>query len=241
MQALNADNKVRVLSTPRIFTSNGQQATFESVVNVPYINGQTSSSFVSTNVSNQVEYLKLGLILNVTPRITRDGKVTIDLTQETSDLIQFDVLGTGAGAVRVPRYNDRYADTSVTIQDGQTVVVGGIIRDNDTLTTSKVPILAEIPLIGQLFKSREKVRSKTELMIFMTPHIVETEKQAREMTLKNGSSVIYQIPDLSKQQPNLKLKNGKMEIPTKTDEKMEKKTQEMSADKAKALGKDKEN
>ena len=205
IQALNADNKVKVLSTPRVFTSNGQQATFESVVNVPYINGQTSSSFVSTNVSNQVEYIKIGLTLNVTPRITRDGKVTIDLTQETSDLIQFDSLGNN---IRAPRYNDRYADTSVTIQDGQTVVVGGIIRENDTITTSKVPILAEIPLVGQFFKSREKSRSKTELMIFMTPHIVETDKQAREMTLKTAEPVIKQIPDLSNQQPNLKLKKG---------------------------------
>ncbi len=205
LQALSTDNKVKVLSTPRVFASNNQQAVFESVVNIPFINGQTSNGFISTSVSNQVDYIKIGLTMNVTPRITREGKVTMDIEQEASDLIGFDNLGTGQSAIRAPRYNDRYANTSVTIQDGQTVVIGGILRDNETLTTSKTPILGDLPFLGQFFRSREKSRSKTELMIFMTPHIVETDAQARDMTKKTAVSVVNQIPNLSQQQPNLKL------------------------------------
>lgn len=217
IQALNSDNKVKVLSTPRVFTSNNQQATIDITTNIPYITGQTSNGFVSTNISSTVEYLQVGLMLNVTPRITADGKVTIDLVQEASDLIQFDQLNTGTGVVRAPRYNDRYADTSVTIQDGQTVVVGGLIRDSENLTVSKVPLLGDIPLVGQFFRSREKARNKVELMIFVTPHVVETTKAAHEMTIKTGEPVIRQLPNLIKQQPNLDLQNGDNPVPGKAD------------------------
>lgn len=204
IQALNADSKVKVLSTPRIFTSNNQAADIENVTNIPYINGSTPNGIFSTTNTPTVTYLKVGLTLNVTPRITRDGKVTIDLQQEASDLIQFDVLGSGANQQRVPRYNDRYADTSVTIQDGQTVVVGGIIRSSDTLNISKIPLLGDIPILGQLFRSHEKLHNRVELMIFMTPHIVDSVASARQMTQKMSNSVATQIPDLVDQQPNLK-------------------------------------
>src|SRR6185295_15194094 len=117
---LSTDNKVKVLSTPRIFTSNNQMAEFDITTNVPFITGAISNGFVSTTTTNQVEYIKLGLLLTVTPRITRDGKVTMDIVQETSDLLGFDTLNSGSGAQRAPRFNDRVADTSVTIMDGQT-------------------------------------------------------------------------------------------------------------------------
>src|SRR5207249_11605808 len=92
VQALSSDNKVKVLSTPRIFTSNNQQAVFDITTNVPFISGAISNGFVTTTTTNQVEYIQIGLMLTVTPRITRDGRVTIDVTQETSDLLGFDIL-----------------------------------------------------------------------------------------------------------------------------------------------------
>src|ERR1700730_14181871 len=95
------------------------------------------SAFVST----QVQYLPIGVTITVTPRITRDGRVTMDLTQDLNDLVQFDPSNTGQVSIRAPRYNLRHADTPVTVLDGDTVVVGGLIRDSDTLTTSKVPLL----------------------------------------------------------------------------------------------------
>ncbi len=202
LQALTTDNKVNVLSTPRVFTSNNAPAEIDITTNIPYITGQTNG-FFTTTVSNTVEYLPVGYILNVTPRITRQGLVTIDVQQEASDLLGFDILGTGASALRAPRVNDRVTDTSVTIQDGETVVIGGLIRDSRALNISKVPVLSEIPLIGQFFRSREVTRNKVELMIFMTPHVVNNVNEARDMTALQGAPVIKQIPDLSKQQPNL--------------------------------------
>src|SRR5262249_36644200 len=107
LQALTTDNKVKVLSTPRVFGSNNQEARIEIITQIPYVNGQASTGFVNTTVSNEVQYLPIGFTLDVTPRITRQGLVTIDVEQEASDLLRFDTLGTGVSAIRAPVYNDR--------------------------------------------------------------------------------------------------------------------------------------
>ncbi|HZP83752.1 MAG TPA: secretin N-terminal domain-containing protein [Chthonomonadaceae bacterium] len=203
LQAIATDSKIKVLSTPRVFTSNNQQAEIDIITRQPYITGQTAGGLINTNVSNTVDFLDIGFILNVTPRITRQGLVTIDLQQEASDLVRFDTLGTGISALRVPVTNDRYADTSVTVQDGETVVIGGLIRDSKALNITKIPILSEIPLIGQFFRSRETIHSKIELMIFLTPHVISSVEEARALTLKQGGGIIKELPDLPKQQPNL--------------------------------------
>lgn len=213
LQALQQDNKVRILSTPRVFTSNNQQADIEITQRVPYITGQQSSGFVNTTVSNTVEFLNVGVTLRVTPRITRQGLVTIDVISEASELLRFQTLGTGVAALTAPVTNDRYTDTSVTIQDGETAAIGGLIRENLGTNINKVPLLGEIPLIGQFFRSREVSRSKVELVIFMTPHVVSTTEDVRQLTRKEGRTVIRQIPELPQQQPNLDLRgfdaNGK--------------------------------
>ncbi len=205
IQALNTDNKVKVMSTPRIFTSNAQQATIDINTYVPYINGQTSNGAVtgSALVSNTVQYLPIGVTITVTPRITRDGRVTMDLTEDLSDLISFDQLNTGQGSIRAPRYNLRHADTSVTVLDGQTVVVGGLIRDSEILTTSKVPLLGDVPLLGQFFRSREKTHNKVELVFFATPHVVDTDDKSRAITKEMGAPVTKQLPGLQKARPEL--------------------------------------
>jgi general secretion pathway protein D len=206
LQALTTDTKVKVLATPRVFTSNNQAADIEITTNVPYISGQDAGFFGGGTVQNNVLFKDIGFILHATPRITRQGLVTIDVIQDASDLLRYEVLGTGTSALRAPVFDDRYADTSVTVQDGETVVIGGLIRDRTSLITSKVPLLGDIPLIGQFFRSREKTRSKVELMIFMTPHVINSVEEAREMTRQQGAPVIRQIPDLPIQQPNLDLK-----------------------------------
>ena len=202
LQALTNDSKVKVLSTPKVFTSNNQQAEIDITTNVPYISGQLSGGF-STTVNNNVQFLQVGFILNVTPRITRQGLVTIDVKQEASDLLRYVTLGTGTSAISAPEVNDRYADTSVTVQDGETIALGGLIRDSNGVTVAKVPLLGDIPLIGQFFRSREKTRNKVELMIFMTPHVVNNPEEARDLARREGVPVIKQIPDLIKQQPQL--------------------------------------
>jgi general secretion pathway protein D len=202
IQALSTDNRVRVLASPRVFTSNNQQAEIDITENIPYINGQTLGS-LTTNISNSVQFLDVGFTLNITPVVTEDGQVTMDVQQETSDLIGFDTLGTGASAVTAPDTNDRFTDTYVTINDGETVAISGLIRDDRTLTISKIPILSQIPIIGQFFRSRENSSTKVELMIFITPHVIHNAEEARKMTLKESEHIRGQDIDLPKLEPNL--------------------------------------
>ena len=208
LQAISTDNKVKVLSTPSIFTSNNQEAVIEIVTSIPYITGQNAGAFGGNTVSNTVDFLKVGFNLNVLPVITRQGLVTIDVAQEASDLLRFETLGTGNAAIRVPSTNVRFANTLVTVQDGETVAIGGLIRDSQGTNITKVPILSEIPLLGQFFRAREKTRSRTELVIFMTPRIVTSAAESRAMTQRIGSHIVKEIPDLKTQETNLNPKNG---------------------------------
>lgn len=205
LEAIDNNNKVKILATPKVFTSNNQQATINIQQFIPYITGQTTTG-LSTAVSNQVQYLQVGFSLDVTPRITRQGQVTINLTQEASELLRYQTLGTGQGAITAPVTNDRYTDTSVTVQDNETVVIGGLIRQSENIDHVKVPLLGDIPLIGQLFRSKERSHEKQELVIFLTPHVVSSTEEARAMTRKQGQSIINQLPELPKEQPNLDYK-----------------------------------
>ncbi len=204
IQALTTDNKVHVLATPRVFASNNQAADITIATQIPFLQGTTSSAFSSV-VSQTVQTANVGYDLTVTPRITRQGLVTIALTQEANSLVRFQTLGSGVNASVYPVINTRNTDTTVTVQDGETIVIGGLIQDNRAVNVTKVPVLGDIPLIGQFFRSRELTRSKTELMIFMTPHVVNTVEEARRLTITEGAPLTRQIPDLSRQQPNLTL------------------------------------
>lgn len=213
VQALQSDSKIKVLSTPRIFTSNNQLGSINITRNIPYITSQDSGVFGGTTVSNTVQYLPVGFTLEVTPRITPDGQVTIEMFQSATDLLSFRTLGTGASALVAPEYNERQTDTVVTVQDAETVVIGGLIRESQTLNVDKVPVLSEIPLLGQFFRSRQKLRNNVELMVFLTPHVVSSVDEARQLTLKEGKGVIEQMPNITKQQPNLNMRNLKPEQP----------------------------
>ncbi len=200
LQAITTDSRVKVLSTPRVFTSNNQQAQIQIVTEQPFINGQTVGTGTTTNnISNSVEFANIGIILNVTPTISQDGLVTIDVQQETSDLVNFDTLGTGASAIVVPVIDDRYTDTEVLVQSGETVAIGGLISDSKTINVTKIPVLSDIPLLGQFFRAHETVRNKVELLIFLTPHVITSPEQARAMTIQQGNPVVQQLNDLQHQ------------------------------------------
>ncbi|HLK59960.1 MAG TPA: secretin N-terminal domain-containing protein, partial [Chthonomonadaceae bacterium] len=205
LQALQSNDKVRVLATPRVFTSNNQQALIDIATQVPYVDGQTiNTAAVSAVATTQVLFKNIGFYLLVTPRISRQGQVTVDVVQDASDLLTYVTLGSGTNAILAPEFNDRYTDTSVTVQDNETVVLGGLIRDRTELNTSKLPLLGDLPLVGQFFRAREKTRNKVELMIFITPHVITSVEGAREMTKQQTSKISQQFPELGKE-PNFPL------------------------------------
>jgi len=172
INALKTDSKFQILSTPRIFTSNNVQAQINISQQIPYIVNQT----VETNgtIAYTYNFEDVGIILTVTPRITANGYVTMDVLQTANDL-------QGFTSFNAPIVNQRQASTTVAVKDGETIILGGIIRNTVTSTTNKIPLLGDLPILGNIFRSTSHEKQKTELLVFLTPHIVANDADARKL------------------------------------------------------------
>ena len=172
INALKQDSKFAVLSTPKIFTSNGVQAEINISQSIPYVTN--SRQDVNGNFTFNYAFLDVGVVLNVTPRITSNGYVSMEVSQTANDL-------QGYTSFNAPIVNQRQADTTVSVKDGNTVILGGIIRKSVTTDVRKVPLLGDIPVLGQLFRSSVKSNQKTELLVFLTPRIVRDADEAERL------------------------------------------------------------
>lgn len=172
LNALATDDKYQVLSTPRIFTSNNVEAQINISQSIPYV--LSTREDTNGNLSYNYAFQDVGIILDVTPQITANGYVTLDVSQTANDL-------QGYTDFNAPIVNQRQAQTTVSVKDGDTIILGGIIRNTVTSTVKKVPLLGDIPILGELFKSTSKDNQKTELMVFLTPHIVRNDEDARKL------------------------------------------------------------
>lgn len=172
LNALKTDTKFQVLSTPRIFTSNNNQAEINISQRVPYVVSTREDS--NGNLTFNYSFQDVGIVLNVTPHITANGYVTMDIDQTANDL-------QGFTSFNAPIVNQREANTSVSVKDGETIILGGIIRNNVTSTVKKIPLLGDIPILGNLFKSSSKQNVKTELMVFLTPRVVRNPDDAQKL------------------------------------------------------------
>jgi general secretion pathway protein D len=172
LNALQTDTRFKVLSSPRIFASNNVKATINVSEKLPYINNQQEGAL--GNIISNYDFLNVGVILNVTPRITASGEVAMDVDQTASDLEGFTTYN-------APIVNNREATSTVTVKDGDTVVLGGIISTTKNKTVNKVPLLGDIPLIGNLFKNTTNDIQRTELIVLLTPHIVRTPEDAQHL------------------------------------------------------------
>lgn len=169
---LQTQTKFEVLATPRIFTSNNMQAQINISQRIPYI----TSTLTNTNGTQTFNYAfqNVGTVLTVTPRITANNYVTMDIVQTADDL-------QGYTNFNAPIVNQRQANTTVSVQDGRTVLIGGIIQDQVTSTVNKLPLLGDIPILGNLFKSTNKSHQRTELLVLMTPHIISSSADAEKL------------------------------------------------------------
>jgi general secretion pathway protein D len=176
LRAIAQAGRAKVLSRPSIVARNNQPATITVGQSVPLITSVRFDNF--GNAINSVSYQSVGIILRVTPFITSDGLVEMILSPETSELVadrsQWVPISSGAsGNVSAPVINSRSADTVIVTPDGQTVIIGGLMANSKADTETKIPLLGDIPILGNLFKHKTKTDSKTELMIFLTPHIIQ--------------------------------------------------------------------
>ncbi len=162
ISALEADGKGKVVSSPRIVTADQIKASISQGTKIPF---QKSTSSGATSV----EFVEATLKLEVTPQITPEGNVILEVQ------VNKDSLGTLTALGR--EINVKAVKTQVLVENGGTVVIGGIFEQNDTTSVAKVPVLGDVPFLGNLFKSTTKDSSRTELLVFLTPRIV-TEKAA---------------------------------------------------------------
>ena len=167
IRALETAGKLDVLSRPYILASDNQLASITVGQSVPFITASRTTDLGGTN--NTIEYKDIGILLDVIPHINPDGLVILDVAPEISTLTSGTVRFS-ADAV-APIINKRSALTHVGVRSGSTIVIGGLMEDRLTETVNKVPLLGDIPGLGALFRSHQKSKTKTELLIFLTPHV----------------------------------------------------------------------
>jgi type IV pilus assembly protein PilQ len=164
LTALEAEGRGEIVSTPRVITANQKEARIEQGVEIPY--QQSASSGATT-----IQFKKAVLSLTVTPQITPDNNIIMDLTVHKDSV--GDIISTGGLGGTVPSIDTRAVETQVLVADGQTVVLGGIYETERRETINKVPFLGDIPFLGNLFKSKTRLDNKAELLIFVTPRILD--------------------------------------------------------------------
>jgi type IV pilus assembly protein PilQ len=168
LTALEADNKGKVISSPRVVTADKTEAIIEQGTQIPYqsatSSGATATSFANANLS-----------LKVKPQITPDGNVIMDLDIHNDSVSSLAVGGT-SGA---PGIDTKHVKTTVLVENGGTVVIGGIYVQTINTTITQIPFLGNIPYIGNLFKQTTKQDEKDELLIFITPRILSDRLSVR--------------------------------------------------------------
>ncbi|MBN2313874.1 MAG: hypothetical protein JXM79_08080, partial [Sedimentisphaerales bacterium] len=192
IRALQETSKLNILSRPYILASNNQQATITVGEQIPYATGE---SLTTGQSQTQTEYRDVGIILQVTPSINPDGLVNMTVRPEISSTTGENVQI--SENLSLPVFATRTSETKVAIRDGQTIVIGGLMKDEVRDTVSKVPLLGDIPILGNLFKRTTQEKDKTELLIFLTPHVAPdalalnpiSERERRRSNLLEDESI----------------------------------------------------
>ena len=164
IRALITDGHAKMLARPNITTVQGHEALINIGAEVPVPRTATSNSVTTTGI----EYREAGIILRYTPRVTADGSIVARVHTEVSTPVYVDEL-------KAYRFQKRSADTTVRLRDGETMVIGGLIDSDESRSLSKIPFLGDLPVLGAFFRSVRTSKTETELMIFLTAHVLDNE------------------------------------------------------------------
>ena len=170
-------NAVNVLSVPRLMCTDNKESSFQVGQVIPVLKGSTSDLSNPRAIQSNFDYKDTGLTLTVTPHIRSGNLVAMDIKQTTEDVL------TAAGDP-TPRTSKREVNTSVVVGDGETIILGGMIKETERSLSRRVPGLSYIPLIGGLFKNISKEKEKIDFVIFLTPQIIESPEEMRHATMK---------------------------------------------------------
>lgn len=196
LTALEKNSGVNILSTPSITTSNHNTAKIIIGENIPYViqSRVTDTDVATPTVIDSFEYKDVGISLEITPHISQNGRIRLEIKSEFTKLIQ----GVTGSSVNTPTTAKRQAQTIVSMDDGATVVIGGLIRDDKVKVVDKIPLLGDLPLIGGLFQYTREQTLKTNLLMFITPYIMTDQKGLDDVTEKKKSEMSSEIAQLMK-------------------------------------------
>jgi general secretion pathway protein D len=170
---------VNVLSSPQILTSDNKEAEIVVGENVPFISKRELGVTTTSTTLNSIERKDVGITLRLTPQITEGDYVKMDIYQEISSLKNdSETILINIG----PTTTKRSTKTSVVVKDSQTVVIGGLMEEREDVSINKIPILGDIPVLGWLFKNTSRQKTKTNLLVFLTPHIVKEAEQLMKLS-----------------------------------------------------------
>ncbi len=199
IRALKENKRLDVLSRPQIMTLDNQPAFIQVGKRVPRITGSTAQS---RGLVNTIELENVGLIMGVTPRISPDGMVVMEIDAEKSDLDPISegipVAVSDGTEIRSPSINVTMAQTTVSATSGQTIVLGGLITQSEAVVHRSVPFLSDIPVIGNLFRYDGQTCRRAELLIVLTPHVVKSQEEAENVKRIEAARMHWCLADVHK-------------------------------------------
>ena len=194
LKAFAEDNRVTVLSTPRLLVKSGAEASIDVGTEIAIVSAQSASAQQTGGTSNilqSIQYRKTGIILNIKPVIYSDDRVDLEIRQEVSEALPL----AADAAVQSPSIFNRAVSTSLSLRDGSSILIGGLMSSRVTNSDGGVPYLKDIPVLGNVFKTKNKRKNRTELVLMIVPYIVESDEQATALTRSLGERLeLLELP-----------------------------------------------
>ncbi len=176
LQMIASDSNVNVLSTPTILTMDNQEASIQVGERIPVPTGRTVSTGALSSV--QISRENVGIILKITPQINESGTIRLEISVEISGAVSSPLLSAETFGVTT---TIKTVETTVVVKNTQTIIIGGLMKDSQDISKSRIPFLGDIPVLGWLFKSQHRGKTKTNLVILLTPHIVSSDEDIRRV------------------------------------------------------------
>jgi general secretion pathway protein D len=203
LTALETDSSVNVLSAPNLVTTDNQEAEIVVGRNVPFVASRATSASNLSNLFTTIERHDVGITLRLTPQITADDYVHLTLFEEVSDIDPTAAPVVGDPSLVGPTTTIRSASTAVAARDGQTIVIGGLLADTLRSGERRIPFLGRIPVLGVLFRRDDDQRTKTNLLVFLTPHIIASDTQMAENAAREREHMRSAMPPRLRRHPKL--------------------------------------
>jgi len=198
-------SKLNVLSSPHLLASNNQEAKIDVGSQVPIVTSETLDTTATATRYNQIQYKPTGMILHVTPHVSSERYVRLDIEQEVSEAVANTLGGTTS-----PIIQERKVSTSVTVKDGETLVIGGMIDKTKSTSNEGIPWLRKIPILKYLFGNVSTSTKSTELLIMITPHVIESYEEAKSVSEEFQSKVESLINEIKKARKETAIKSDKL-------------------------------